>query len=118
MRTILTILTILILTPLLACGSNVEPDPRLWVVEVPESGIPEGVWIIPTDEAERPSWPWKKSGALCTGYASEVPRFWVIFWDYHDPNPDDDIPSMGERHELTPTKMHPSDTDCVWPERD
>ena len=113
-----TLLTAFILIPLLACGGTVEPDFHLWVVEVPDSGIPEGVWIVPTNEAERPSWPWKKGGTLCTGYASEIiPKYWVFWWDYIDPDPDDDIPGMGERHELTPTRVPEEDAVCEWPER-
>ena len=70
-----TLLTAFALIPLFACGGTVEPDLHLWVVEVPDSGIPEGVWVVPSSEAERPSWPWKAGGTLCTGHAGEIPLY-------------------------------------------
>ena len=62
-------------------------------------------------------WPWLVPATLCVGNADEVPLHWVFWWDYIDPDPFDDIPSMGDRHELTPTRVPVEDAVCEWPER-
>ena len=43
-----TVLTALIIIPMLACGGTiVAPDPHLWVTEVPADEFPEGAWMGP-----------------------------------------------------------------------
>ena len=99
---------------LLACGNIVvEPEPHLWVAEVPADEFPEGAWIVPTDGSG--SWPWLVPATLCVG-DTEAVRYWIFWWDYIAPNPNDSIPSMGERHEIVPVLLPEADADCIWPE--